>query len=178
MSHIGRGLAAAVVSLLLACCSDSAGRATAVEAQVESCMQCHNGSKVTNYAGAGIENPHPFAGADDLTCTACHGGNGEGADRIESHVPPPPEIGDRENQRRNSTAYFNRLTLTGIDKFPDYQVDGKTYSAPDYLQFINPGDLRVVTDARSCGKCHANHADTVSGSVLATEAGILSGAMY
>ena len=90
----------------------------------------------------------------------------------------PPEIGDRENLDNNAQAYFNRLTLTGIDKFPNYVVDGTTYTALDYLQFINPGDLRVVTQARSCGKCHGNHVEAVSKSLLATEAGILSGSVY
>ena len=75
--------------------------------------------------------------------------------RFDSHVPPPPEIGDRERQRNNRTAWFNKLTLTGMDTYPDYEVDGVTYTALDYLQFVNPGDLRVVTQGRSCGTCHA-----------------------
>lgn len=141
-------------------------------------MTCHNASVENDYAGIGIENPHPFPGADNLLCTTCHGGNGGGDDRVSSHVPPPPEIGDEAFQTVNRKAYFNRLTLTGIDKFPDYQVNGKMYAALDFLQFINPGDLRVVTDGRACGQCHSGHAECVAGSLLATEAGILSGAMF
>jgi hypothetical protein len=141
-------------------------------------MQCHNATLSNDYGGPGIENPHPFAPADNLLCTTCHGGNGAGVDRVTSHVPPPPEIGDDQNLIANRTAYFNRLTLTGIDKFPDYVVDGQNYSAIDYLQFVNPGDLRVVTASRSCGQCHQGHVECVEGSLLATSAGILSGAMY
>ena len=29
----------------------------------ESCMSCHNGSAFDDYAGPGLENPHPFGGA-------------------------------------------------------------------------------------------------------------------
>ena len=79
-------------------------------------MQCHNGSKNDDYAGPGMENPHPFPGADTLTCTACHGGNPSGDDKESSHVPAPPQIGDREQWERDNYAYFNRLTLTGLDK--------------------------------------------------------------
>ena len=53
---------------------------------------CHNGSPEHDYAGAGIENPHPFPGADNLLCTTCHGGDGTAEDKELAHVPPPPEI--------------------------------------------------------------------------------------
>lgn len=167
-----------LAAALAAACAESAGRGSTVAAQVESCMLCHNGSKGTSYAGPGIENPHPFPGAENLACTVCHGGNPDGDDKDRSHVPPPPEIGDREQQRTDRRAYFNRLTLAGLDKFPNYEANGRTWTALDYLQFVNPGDLRVVTRGRSCGLCHAGHAATVSRSLLATEAGILSGARY
>ncbi len=169
-------LSVVVPLALLAACSDSGNRSGAVTAQ--SCMTCHNGSDTDDYGGPGLENPHPFATASNLECTECHGGNGDGEDKVTSHVPPPPEIGNKQNLEDDPHAYFNRLTLAGIDKFPDYQVGTTTYSALDYLQFINPGDLRVVTQGRSCGQCHDNHAEFVSRSLLATEAGFFSGASY
>jgi len=141
-------------------------------------MLCHNGSLEEDYGGPGIENPHPFPGAEALACTTCHGGNPAGADQLASHVPPPPEIGDEAYQATHARAYFNRLTLAGIDKFPSYTVDGRVYTAIDYLQFVNPGDLRVTGLGRGCGECHANHAEDVAAGLLATEAGILAGARY
>jgi hypothetical protein len=148
-------------------------------AQSETCMACHNGSDKNDYAGTGLTNPHPFAGAQNIKCTVCHGGDGENVGKEGSHVPPPPEIGDDQFQIANPEAYFNRLTLAGIDKMQNYTVNNKTYSALDYLQFINPGDLRVVSDGRSCGECHgSNHVAWVMKSPLATETGIFSGAMF
>ena len=141
-------------------------------------MICHNASTMNDYKGPGILNPHPFPGADQISCTTCHGGDGQGLDAESSHVPPPPEIGDEDNIANNALAFFNRLTLTGIDQFADYTVDGKTYSALDYLQFVNPGDLRVVDTGRSCGLCHADHAKTVSNGLLGTATGIFSGATF
>ncbi len=153
----------------------------------ESCMSCHNGSSLNDYSGSGLENPHPFGSAANLTCTSCHGGDGQATTRQAAHVPAPPEIGNDQNQIDDPTAYFNRLTLTGIDKFQDYTVNGKAYSALDYLQFINPGDLRVVQGFRSCGQCHgpnalsspaSKHAEWMARSPLGTETGIFSGAIY
>ena len=147
----------------------------------ESCMGCHNGSALNDYAGPGMSNPHPFPGAPNVECTTCHGGDGTGVGKLGSHVPPPPEIGNRENLARDPQAYFNRLTLSGLDKLPDYTVDGKVYSALDYLQFVNPGDLRVVTDGRGCGTpaCHADqHAEWVPRTVLGSNSGFFSSAMY
>ena len=171
------GVVAAVASGFLAACSG--GDATSLTPiTVSSCMQCHNATLQDNYGGPGIENPHPFPGADELDCVRCHGGNPDGTDQLTSHIPAPPEIGDREFWTVNRQAYFNRLTLTGIDKLADYVVDGTSYTALDYLQFINPGDLRVVTRDRGCGECHENHAQVVERSILATETGLLSGGLY
>lgn len=147
----------------------------------ESCMSCHNGSEYNDYAGDGMSNPHPFPGADLILCTTCHGGNGNGAGKLGSHVPPPPEIGDDANMIRNPVAYFNRRTLAGIDRFPDYTVNGVTYTALEYLQFINPGDLRVVQAGEGCGTagCHAGeHAEWVPRNVIANATGMFSGAIY
>lgn len=164
--------------LPLAACDRTVDDGVVLSDSLESCMSCHNGAAHDDYSGTGLENPHPFPGAATLRCTRCHGGDGTTGDIQRAHVPPPPEIGDEEQLVRSREAYFNRLTLTGIDKYEDYTVDGRTYSALDYLQFINPGDLRVVTQGRSCGECHAPHVDCVVRSPLATEAGILSGALH
>jgi hypothetical protein len=159
-------------------CVDQSGRTGAV-VTAESCMKCHNGSLHNDYAGPGLENPHPFPGdAEVLLCTACHGGNPNGTDMLSSHVPPPPSIGDRQQQDNDAHAYFNKLTLAGIDKVPDYVVNGVTYTGIDYLQFLNPGDLRVGRLQRGCGECHEAHATSMSRSPLGTEMGIFSGAFY
>lgn len=147
----------------------------------DSCMGCHNGSEQNDYAGDGLTNPHPFGAAPYIRCTGCHGGDGTAVGKDASHTPAPPEIGDRLFQINNPEAEFNRRTLTGIDKYPDYTVNGVTYSGIDYLQFINPGDLRVVAEGRSCGMngCHSGeHADWVQTLPLATLTGFYSVPQY
>lgn len=170
--------AIAAASLSGAACVDQDGREGAV-ATAESCMKCHNGSTHDDYAGPGLENPHPFPGtAENLRCTQCHGGNAAGDDVASAHVPPPPEIGDREFQDNDAHAWFNKLTLAGIDKVADYTVDGVTYTGIDYLQFLNPGDLRVTSQQRGCGECHVAHGEGVSRTPLGSSMGIFSGAFY
>lgn len=176
VQHRVASFAALGLLTALAACSGDTGSLTAQTAQ--SCMTCHNGALADDYSGPGIENPHPFGAAANLTCTACHGGDPAGTDVASSHVPPPPQIGDREFQDQNALAYFNRVTLAGIDKFPDYTVGGVTYSALDWLRFVNPGDLRVTSQGQGCGACHAQHAESVAQSPLATEMGIYSGATF
>jgi hypothetical protein len=144
-------------------------------------MVCHNGSSADDYFGTGISNPHPFQGAAYVQCTTCHGGNGAGLGKADSHVPAPPQIGDDENLQLDATSYFNFLTRTGIDKYPDYTVNGTTYSGLDYLQFMNPGDIRAVADGRGCGTsgCHADeHGDWLQKSPIYTEMGFWSNTMY
>lgn len=157
------------------------------EGPTETCMTCHNGSDKNDYGGPGMSNPHHFPGAAYVLCSGCHGGDPQGDGKSGSHVPVPPEIGGNDPNQvdnyliNNEEAYFNRITLAGIDKMPDYNVDGKTYNALDYLQFINPGDLRVVSKGRACGTagCHdSKHVTWVTRNVLATEAGFFSGATY
>src|SRR5690606_1954916 len=119
--------------------------------QASSCMNCHNGSQKEDYAGGGISNPHPFLASGYLSCVQCHGGNPEGLGKDDSHVTAPPEIGDRLQQQNDPYAFFNRVTLAGIDKLGPYTgANGQEYTGYDYLQFINPGDLRVVSQGKSC----------------------------
>jgi len=150
---------------------------------VESCMTCHNGSNANDYAGTGIGNPHPFTGAAYVLCSDCHGGNPDGVGKEESHVPNPPQIGDDLQLQNDAESYFNFLTLTGVDKWPDYTggPNNDTYTALDWLQFRNPGDLRVVSNGYSCGAsgCHGGeHADWVNRGVIATETGFYSATLY
>lgn len=154
----------------------------------EGCMGCHNGSTTgNNYAGNGISNPHPFGSAAQIRCTQCHGGDGTSTSKLNAHVPAPPEIGNRQFQITNPEAFFNRRTLSSIDKIGPYPANGAgrcaddTCNGLDFLQFINPGDLRVVSEQRGCGAvgCHAGeHGDWVPRNHIATEAGFWSNSRF
>ena len=158
---------------------------------VESCMFCHNGSRRNDYAGRGLKNPHPFPPAANISCTGCHGGNPDGETWQGSHVPPPPSIGGpilgrhREYYKQNVESWTDRLTMAGLDKreqeYSYAERPGETFTALEYIQFINPGDLRVVSKNLGCGAqgCHANeHAQWVPRSTIATSTGLFSSTRF
>lgn len=146
------------------------------------CMACHNGSPSATYSGPGLQNPHLVdnPAAQYLLCATCHGGDEWAAERGRAHVPPPPQVGDSALHATDPTSYFAYLTRTGIDRLPDYVVDGTAWQAIDYLQFLNPGDARVVAAGRSCGQagCHDDIAEWFSRSPIAGGAGMLSAATF
>jgi hypothetical protein len=125
---------------------------------VESCTNnCHNG----------IENPHPWFGGPDLTCTGCHAGNPEATTRQQAHIPIPQEwqVGSDQFGRPNLRYYWNYNTLWGVENFE---------GGLEWLRFINPGDLRVAD--QSCGKssgCHQDRVENTKRSVMATEVGLV-----
>lgn len=155
---------------------------------VESCMSCHNGAETgNNYTGGGITNPHPFGSASQIRCTQCHGGDGQARTKLLAHVPPPPEVGDRQKQIVDPKAFFNRVTLAGMDTFGPYPGNGAGNCSDDqctgldFLQFVNPGDLRVVAINKGCGgqSCHAGeHAEWVPRSTIGTTNGFFAGTRF
>lgn len=116
------------------------------------CVGCHRPLGPTGER-EGIEDAHPWFA---LTCTDCHGGDPLAATRAEAHV----DAGDGPTFLRNLAA--DQLDQVSLD----------------YLQFVNPGDLRVA--ARGCGAqnpgnpgsgCHQRAVETVPLNVMATYSG-------
>ena len=114
----------------------------------DGCVSCHDP----------IEAAHaPFVSASK--CTACHGGDGTSTDQATAHVAVPP----------NWAAIRDNLPPAPEGFIKDFAPDQLDALPPAYLQFINPGDLRVAP--QTCGACHEGHVDTVPKSVMATNAG-------
>ncbi|MCB9669194.1 MAG: hypothetical protein H6736_13975 [Alphaproteobacteria bacterium] len=152
--------------------------------QQSSCMTCHNGAQVGAqlYSGPGITNPHYFGSAAYISCTSCHGGDGTpGNTKQLAHVASPPQFQNDSQLINDQVAYFNFLTKAGVDKFPDWQANGNTVTGLDWLQFMNPGDTRVIAQNRGCGQtgCHgAEHGAWVQKLPINTEVGFYSATMY
>ncbi len=136
-----------LAATFVAGCSGETG--TLQSASVESCMQCHNGTLEGDYSGPGIENPHPFAGADQIRCTTCHGGNPNGTDALTSHVPPPPQIGDDAFRTTNAKAYFNRLTLQQAAAWLPMMAPSKSTSRSVPQATAAPATSRTATRTAS-----------------------------
>ena len=127
-----------------------------------SCEVCHAPRPAPGADPVGIEAAHPY-GDVKLACTDCHGGDAERYVQSEAHV----SAGGGPELLRN-------LTSGQLD-----QID------PAYLQFVNPGDLRVANSA--CGGaspgaggsgCHQGVVDRVRRSMMAHTAGEVVVARY
>ncbi len=132
----------AAAALCLAAGFDSASlqdaKATKNSLPDSGCVGCH----------AGIEPMHPQA---ELSCTDCHGGDGNAATKESAHVKPRRvEVGDERVAARDEDLGWRR--------------------------FRNPMDLRVA--ATTCGSCHAEEVSRVHTSLHATTAGHLSDGFY
>jgi hypothetical protein len=145
-------------------------RQTQAEADAKSagCLSCH----------AGIEPMHESETVV-IGCTDCHGGNALansggaplGSDAYtaaqkEAHVAPryPKEWSDPKTPGRISSANPVRsYTLLN-------------HESPEFIRFVNPGDLRVSDQA--CGACHTSETHKVERSLMSTTALLWGGAAY
>jgi len=113
----------------------------------KSCLKCH----------AGVESMHKSP-AVKLGCTDCHGGDAEAKTMAKAHVMP------RFERRWPSSANPKRtFTLLNDEK-------------PEFIRFVNPGDLRVADQA--CAPCHAREVLNVKKSMMTTTALLWGGAAY
>ena len=94
-------------------------------AKSASCIQCHGD----------VGTMHP-PNTVVLSCTDCHGGNGCDFTKAGSHV----------------SSKYPHLWPSSANPVRSYAL--LNHESPEFVRFINPGDLRVAHIA--CGQCHAN----------------------
>ena len=102
------------------------------------CMECHTQTDShTMHASPNVV----------LGCTDCHGGNpSKGLSILDAHVQPlHPEVWKGSANPPNSSIALN-------------------HESPEFIRFMNPGDLRVAKTA--CGLCHGDIVDRVSNSMM------------
>jgi hypothetical protein len=162
----------ALVAVPVAADTDSTSplRQTTAEADAKSagCLSCH----------AGIEPMHASPNVV-IGCTDCHGGNADAnaggaaagsaayaAAQRSAHVQPlhPEAWSDPKQPGRISSANPVRsYTLLN-------------HESPEFIRFMNPGDLRVA--GQSCGGCHTDEPHRVDRSLMTTSALLWGGAAY
>jgi hypothetical protein len=136
---------ATAAALLLVCVSASAQSPAAVktqsreaaQAKSEGCLSCHRGIEPMHASRAVV-----------LGCSDCHGGNGASRKKEEGHVQPlnPAVWKTTANPERSYTALLKE--------------------SPEFVRFVNPGDLRVAPE--TCGSCHAMQVAAVPRSTMTT----------
>ena len=99
---------------------------TRAEAEIKSagCVRCHHNTG----------DPHEKATLH-LGCVDCHGGNPTASEKNLAHVSPR----------------FPQAWRSSANPVRSYTL--LNHESPDFIRFVNPGDLRVAHI--SCGGCHA-----------------------
>jgi hypothetical protein len=125
---------------------------TAEEAMRKSrgCLECHKG----------IENWSMHVSSNVvLGCTDCHGGQAtSGLTQRKAHVQP-----------RNPEFWLSSANPTDSDVLLNHE-------SPEFIQFVNPGDLRVAD--KVCGLCHKQEAQNVFHSMMNHGAMLWGAALY
>jgi hypothetical protein len=119
----------------------------AAAAKSQGCISCH--------AGVGDMHRSPNV---RLGCTDCHGGNANAFTKQEAHVHP------KECEAWPGSANPVRsYTLLN-------------HESPEFIRFVNPGDLRVAPVA--CGGCHASEVLQVKKSMMTHGCMLWNAALY
>jgi len=122
----------------------------AANAKSVGCIQCHT----TTDAHTMHASPNVVLG-----CTDCHGGDARrGLTVLEAHVQPRhPDVWTTAANPPNSTVALN-------------------HESPEFIRFINPGDLRAAQAA--CGLCHSDIVERVGNSMMNHGAMLWNAAAY
>jgi hypothetical protein len=112
------------------------------------CLECHAGSEPMHASKNVV-----------LGCTDCHGGNATpGLKQTQAHVAPRnPVFWESSANPNDSTVLLN-------------------HESAEFIQFVNPGDLRVVE--KTCAPCHAEIVHNVSHSMMRHGAMLWGAALY
>jgi hypothetical protein len=142
----------------------SSSSPTPIEA-LEGCLKCHDRIEPMHKFGptATLDRLDHGKDALGLTCTACHGGNPVATEKESAHVRP---LFPRQWERN------------GKFKIPERSGPLLARESPEFVRFINPGDLRVA--AKTCGssECHSTQTNAVSNSMMRHGAMLWGAALY
>ncbi len=152
------------------------GRQTreAAAAKSAGCISCH--TMAPDKAGPGLWDDADMHVADvRLGCTDCHGGNAT-AKRPEG----------TPNQRPFGRDFLEIMRSAHVaarfpDEWPTSANPVRSYTLlnredPEYVRFVNPGDLRVAHLA--CGGCHPKEVEFSRRSMMTTSAMLPGAAAY
>jgi hypothetical protein len=138
------------------------GRQTEQDAARKSngCLTCHKPDTNTMHASPAVR----------LGCTDCHGG-----DATASAPAGAARDGGafREAQRRAHVQ--PRLNIWSSSANPVRSAAQTLQESPEFIRFVNPGDLRIVGETCGLSSCHMRQAMAVRNGMM-THAGMLWGA--
>jgi hypothetical protein len=126
------------------------------------CTSCHTATDEPSM--------HPSKGVH-LGCTDCHGGNNSVsiAASVSTTSPEYQTAKQQAHVQPRDSFFKNRTTL------PEGAYTQWLRESPEFVKFINPGDLRVAPETCGTAGCHPNETRAVSTNMM-THSGFLWGA--
>ncbi len=121
----------------------------------DGCTTCH----------VGIEQAHGPIQPEN--CVVCHGGDGEALTQECAHISVPENWAEVRGEG---------LPPAEEGFIKDMAPDQLAALDPDYVRFINPGDIRVNDE--SCGLCHQQRVEDLRNSIMTTNAGHYMPTLY
>jgi hypothetical protein len=112
------------------------------------CLECHTGSEPMHASKNVV-----------LGCTDCHGGNATpGLKQTQAHVAPRNPVFWQSSANPNDSSVL------------------LNHESAEFIQFVNPGDLRVA--GKTCAPCHADIVNNVGHSMMRHGAMLWGAALY
>ena len=135
--------------------------------KVEGCVSCHGLIEPMHKYGTTetLEKLKDGKDAVGLSCTACHGGNPVATTKEAAHVQP---MFPREWRRDGK--------YTGAN--PERSNTLLTRESWEFVRFVNPGDLRVVSKTCAGSACHDVESKNVARSMMTHGAMLWGAALY
>ncbi len=137
------------------------------EPKSEGCLTCHNNIEPMhryNATGDVFDKLVDGRDAQGLSCTGCHGGNPAAETQKDAHVQPKfPAAWGCKNGECSSHNPERSNTLIAKE-------------SREFVRFVNPGDLRVVS--QSCGECHSDENRANSRSMMSHGSMLWGAALY
>ena len=131
--------------------------------QSAGCITCHTSTDEASM--------HP-GGTVTIGCADCHGGDSSVA--LAGSAAPGSRGYDDAKKRAHPRAKVPGLWRTAAN--PERAYTDWLAESQEYIQFVNPGDLRVVD--RTCGTCHAAEVRNVRTSMMTHGAMLWGAALY
>jgi len=129
----------------------------------DGCMSCHTEvDSKTMHSSPAVH----------LGCTDCHGG------KSEIFVPSGSTIGSNSYEEAKNKAHIlpNDPDIWKTSANPERTYTALLKESPEFVKFINPGDLRVAEE--TCGGCHTDQVRNVKKNLMTTSATFWAAAAY
>jgi hypothetical protein len=133
----------------------------------EGCVSCHGLIEPMHKYGTTetLDKLKDGKDAVGLSCTACHGGNPASNKKEEAHVKPKFPNEWRRDGKYSGANPERSNTLLARESW-------------EFVRFINPGDLRVVSKTCAGSACHEVESKNVARSMMTHGAMLWGAALY